>query len=189
MKKTRLTQNSIRGRIRTWIETHSDKLGDNVLEVGSRRHVPGAWWVINNDLAKGRWTGIDMQEGDGVDIVADIHSLPSDWRHSFTGILCSEVLEHVERPWVALPKLVDVLIPGGTIVITTLQCFPVHGFPNDYYRFTESGLRVLLQDAGFVDIEVASAGEVIFKLDDHGNGSVVRKTPMHVFAIAKAPSA
>ena len=176
---------SVRGAIRRWITQHAEKLGDNVLEVGSLQHVPGAWWVENRDLARGRWTGMDMQLGPGVDVVADVHDLPDEWAGAYSGLLCSEVLEHVARPWVALPQMRAVVQPGGWAIFTTLTTFPVHGFPNDYWRFTETGLGLLLEDAGFKNITLGSAGSVPFTLDDHGSGSVRRVAPMHVFAVAQ----
>lgn len=177
---------SVRGRIRGWIEQHAHLLGDDVLEVGSRQHVPGAWWVDNRDLARGKWLGIDMQPGAGVDLVANISDLLPQFRGRFTGVLCSEVLEHVRTPWSALENLRDVLVPGGAIVITTLTSFPLHGFPDDYFRFTESGLRALLEDAGFDHIATASAGSVEYQLNDHGErGTARRSCPMHVFAVAR----
>ena len=63
----RLPLNSVRGRIRAYIESHAGALGDDVLEVGSRIHDPAAWWCTNRDLGIGRWTGIDMQAGEGVE--------------------------------------------------------------------------------------------------------------------------
>lgn len=183
----KLPPDTVRGRVRGWIERHADQLGDDVLEVGSRLHVPGAWWLVNRDLARGQWTGIDMQEGDGVDVVADLHSLPAEWEGRFSGVVCSEVLEHVARPWRALPELLRVMRPGALAVFTVPSCFPLHAFPDDYYRFSESGLGVLMEDAGFVDIVLASAGRVDFRLDDHGASIAKRSTPMHTFAVARAP--
>lgn len=182
----KLPPHSVRGRIRSYIERHADKLGDNVLEIGSRMTNQQCWWIVNRDLAKGRWTGIDMQEGHGVDLVADIHDLPTDWNGQFSGVLCSEVLEHVARPWVALPKLKQVIRPGGWMVVTTLTSFPIHGFPDDYYRYTPSGLKLLLEDAGFTNVQTENAGEIEIKLNDHGEpGFCTRKLPMHVFGIAQ----
>jgi SAM-dependent methyltransferase len=173
--------------VRGWIERHAAHLGDDVLEVGSRIHDPRAWWLVNRDLARGQWTGIDMQAGEGVDRVADLHALPEEWTGRFSGAVCSEVLEHVARPWRALPELRRVLQPGALVIVTAPSCFPLHAFPDDFYRYSESGLRVLLEDAGFVDIETASGGRVDFKLDDHGGGRLAqRSTPMHVFAVARA---
>ena len=178
--------NSVRGRIREYIERHADKLGDDVLEVGSRMTIPNAWWIINRDLAKGQWLGIDMQEGPGVDQVVDIHSPPAEWSGRFSGVLCSEVLEHVARPWLALPKLHSIIQPGGWIVVTTLTSFPIHGFPDDYYRYTPSGLKLLLEDAGFKNVATENAGHIEIQLNDHGEaGFCTRQLPMHVFGVAQ----
>jgi hypothetical protein len=178
--------NSVRGRIREYIERHADKLGDDVLEVGSRMTIPNAWWIINRDLAKGQWLGIDMQEGAGVDQVVDIHSPPAEWSGRFSGVLCSEVLEHVARPWLALPKLREIMQPGGWIVVTTLTSFPIHGFPDDYYRYTPSGLKLLLEDAGFKNVATENAGYIEIQLNDHGEaGFCTRQLPMHVFGVAQ----
>lgn len=186
----KMPPNSVRGLVRGWIERNASLLGDDVLEVGSRIHSPGAWWLVNRDLAQGQWLGVDMQDGEGVDQVQDIHDLPADWFGRFSAVLCSEVLEHVARPWVALPELFRVIRPGGAIIITVPSCFPLHAFPDDFYRYSESGLRILLEDAGFDRIETANGGNVDFRLDDHGGGAIARRsTPMHTFATARVPEA
>ena len=175
-----------RGAIRRYIERQAHLLGEDVLEVGSRIPEPECWWAVNRDLARGAWLGIDMQPGEGVDRVADIHDLPSEWDGKFSGVLCSEVLEHVARPWIALPKLRAAMRPGGWAVFTTLFAFPEHGYPDDYYRYSRSGLALLLADAGFTNIETEYAGGVTLMLDDHGEGAVNERTlPVHTFAVAQ----
>ncbi len=182
----KLPDNCVRGRIRRFIEKQAHLLGDDVLEIGSRMTNENAWWIVNRDLAQGNWIGCDMQEGHGVDVVADIHNPPAEWQGKFTGILCSEVLEHVARPWVALPKIKEMMQPGGWLVVTTLTSFPIHGFPDDYYRYTTSGLRLLLEDAGFRNIHTENAGEIEIKLNDHGEaGFCTRQLPLHVFGVAQ----
>lgn len=182
-----LPRGTVRGEIRQWIVQHAHLLGPNVLEVGSRIHDPRAWWCSNRDLAVRDWLGIDFQDGEGVDEVHDVQVLPARWSGRFTGVLCSEVLEHVERPQRALSELRRVLQPGGWAVFTTLTAFPLHGYPQDYRRWTEEGLRADLDEAGFTEILTGNAGKVTFTLDDHGAGTVQRTCPMHVFAIGKKP--
>lgn len=182
----KLPTDCVRGRIRRFIEKQAHLLGNDVLEIGSRMTNEQAWWIVNRDLATGQWTGCDMQAGHGVDVVADIHQPPAEWHGRFTGILCSEVLEHVARPWVALPKIKSLMQPDGWLVVTTLTSFPIHGFPDDYYRYTTSGLRLLLEDAGFRNVHTENAGEIEIKLNDHGEpGFCTRKLPMHVFGVAQ----
>ena len=47
--------------------------------------------------------------------------------------------------------------PGGICVISSVMLFGIHGYPNDYWRFTPEGLRVLLGE--FDDVSVAGMGE------------------------------
>lgn len=178
---------SVRGRIRNWIERHADKLGDDVLEIGSRIHNPAAWYLVNRDLAQGQWTGIDMQPGQGVDLVADMHNLPADWQGRFSGVLCSEVLEHVARPWLALPEVRRVIRPGGWIIVTTLLTFHIHGYPSDYYRYTDAGLRLLLEDAGFVDIAIEYGGDTVLQLKNHDEQVFQKRVPLQIFGVARVP--
>lgn len=186
MSRPTLPAGSVRGRIRAYIERHADKLGDDVLEIGSRMTNPQCWWIVNRDLARGQWLGVDMQPGPGVDRVIDIHEPPPEWAGRFSGILCSEVLEHVARPWLALPQLRAMIRPGGWIVITTLTSFPIHGFPDDYYRYTASGLRLLMADAGFSNVQVENAGSIPCSLNDHGEArNTVLDLPMHVFGVGQ----
>lgn len=181
----KLPESSVRGRIRRYIERHAALLGDDVLEIGSRVPNPEATWAINRDLARGHWTGLDFQAGTGVDVVADVHALPLDWTGRFTGVLCSEVLEHIARPWIALPEIQRVLQPGGWLIITTLFAFPEHSYPDDYYRYSRNGLRLLLQDAGFNAIETVYDGMITLRLNDHGASDSLHQLPLHVFARAQ----
>jgi predicted SAM-dependent methyltransferase len=182
----KMPTDSVRGRIRAYIEKNAHLLGTNVLEVGSRIHDPNAWWLVNRDLAKGKWTGIDMQPGLGVDIIADIENL----RYldgGYSGILCSEVLEHVARPWIAVKELHDMLVPGGWIIITVPFGFHRHAYPNDYYRYTDQGLKVLLDDAGFVDYSFEYAGNTVLSLKNHSEQVFKKNLETQLFAIARKP--
>jgi hypothetical protein len=181
----KMPADSVRGRIRAYIEKNAHLLGTNVLEVGSRIHDPNAWWLVNRDLAKGKWTGIDMQPGLGVDIVHNIEkaSMPD----YYTGILCSEVLEHVARPWKALECLRLSLEFGGWIIITVPFGFHRHAYPNDYYRYTDQGLKVLLDDAGFVDYSFEYAGNTVLSLKNHSEQVFKKNLETQLFAIARKP--
>jgi SAM-dependent methyltransferase len=186
----KMPADSVRGRIRAYIEKNAHLLGTNVLEVGSRIHDPNAWWLVNRDLAKGKWTGIDMQPGLGVDYVCDIENAKTLYEalpDEYTGILCSEVLEHVSRPWHALGTLAMFLKPGGWIIITVPFGFHRHAYPNDYYRYTDQGLKVLLDDAGFVDYSFEYAGNTVLSLKNHDNKVFRKNLETQLFAIARNP--
>jgi hypothetical protein len=106
--------------------------------------------------------GVDMQPGDGVDLVLDLEeSAPPG---VFAHIECTSVLEHSRRPWLLCANLERVLIDGGTILVMTPWVWREHGYPDDYFRYTPSAIKSLLPsvrwDAQSFIIEDELANEV-----------------------------
>lgn len=90
-------------------------------------------------------TSSDIEDREGVDVVADAHDLPFE-DNSFEVILCSEVLEHLHTPEKAIAEMRRVLEPGGALILTTRFMFPMHDVPHDYFRYTESGMKHLFRN-------------------------------------------
>jgi SAM-dependent methyltransferase len=64
-------------------------------------------------------------------------------------VLCTEVIEHVTDPAAMLSEFTRVLAPGGVVLLTSPFTWHLHDEPHDYWRFTEFGLRLLFDHAGF----------------------------------------
>src|SRR6185503_12426398 len=73
-------------------------------------------------------------------------------------IILEQVLEHVRHPRDAVRNALSMLRPGGAALISTPFMLKIHRYPGDYYRWTEDGMRVLLEDAGFIDVVTGSWG-------------------------------
>jgi SAM-dependent methyltransferase len=73
----------------------------------------------------------------------------------FDLVIAEQVFEHILRPDRAAQHVYEMLRPGGHFVITTPFLLKVHGYPLDLYRWTEQGMRQLLETAGF---SVATTG-------------------------------
>ncbi len=67
---------------------------------------------------------------------------------SFDAVLSTQVLEHVEDPARYLAECHRVLRPGGRMLLSTHGLMVWHPDPVDHWRWTCSGLRKAVQDAG-----------------------------------------
>ncbi|PZN93523.1 MAG: hypothetical protein DCF31_12300 [Alphaproteobacteria bacterium] len=73
-------------------------------------------------------------------------------------LLFTEVLEHIADPAAFLARARRCLRPGGRVVMTVPFAARWHYIPEDYWRFTPSGLARLLDGAGFDQVDVRARG-------------------------------
>lgn len=110
-----------------------DPSGCSALEISGNLHAGRSWkryqsaWFPKFDLC-------------GTSIVEE----------SYDVVICEQVLEHVADPWQATRNLLELCRPGGQLIVSTPFLIRIHHEPEDYWRFTAKGLRVLLEQAGFV---------------------------------------
>ena len=76
----------------------------------------------------------------------------------FDSIFHTEVLEHVFDVKTLLSECRRVLRPGGEMLLTVPFQARFHYIPHDYWRFTPSALRRMLEEAGFEEIDVRPRG-------------------------------
>lgn len=112
-----------------------------VLEVGSQN--------INGSLrdfapANSEWTGIDFENGVGVDLVIkDSSNLPFVSEY-FDVVVCSSVFEHDDFFWLTFNEMVRVLNQNGVLYINAPSNGTFHRFPYDSYRFyPDAGVALL----------------------------------------------
>ena len=80
---------------------------------------------------------------------------------AFDAVLCTETLEHVLNPKEFLREASRCLGPGGRLILTVPFAARWHFIPHDYWRYTPSGLKHLLQAAGFEAIHVYARGNAL----------------------------
>jgi len=78
--------------------------------------------------------------------------------YSFDAVICEQVLEHVRDPWLGARTLHALCRPGGHVIVSTPFLIRVHNEPEDFWRFTVSGLRLLLEQAHLEVVTVKSWG-------------------------------
>lgn len=112
---------------------------------------------ISQDFAQYEGTGnVGLQTGkwdnSKIDIVSDITDIPLE-SNSIDAVLCSEVLEHVPNPVLALEEMVRLLKPQGFLILTapfaSLTHFAPYHFSTGFSRFfyethlTNNGFEIL----------------------------------------------
>jgi SAM-dependent methyltransferase len=98
----------------------------------------------------------------------------------FQVVIADQVLEHVPHPAEAVRNIWKMLAPGGYTLIATPFLFRVHAHPDDFHRWTETGLRRLCLDGGFVDGNIRTRS--------WGNAKCVRahtQGPVRAFGFGK----
>ena len=94
----------------------------------------------------------------GIDLVSDITAIPAP-DDSFDAVLCTEVLEHVPNPVLALKELGRLVRPGGTLLITAPFCSLTHFAPHHYATgFNRYFFEHHLQSLGFQIQELSPNG-------------------------------
>ncbi len=129
-----------------------------VLEVGTKQGVEGVPTHSQSyfpNVSRQNYTMSDISSGLDVDAVADLHALPLEWTEHFDCFVAKSVFEHLERPWIAAKEIARVLKQGGGCYVHTHQTFPIHGWPSDYFRFSDAALKLIFEDAGMYVIDVA----------------------------------
>jgi hypothetical protein len=117
----------------------------SVLELGTLQSVPGRSTMHRDWVPHaGEFLGTDIEAGADVDIVADLHRLTDvTGSERFDVIISASTFEHLKYPTLAAHELMKALKVGGLLYVQTHQSFPLHGYPNDYFRFSQDALASL----------------------------------------------
>ena len=114
----------------------------------------------------GNVLGVDMLEGPGVNTVIDMEGCDVGRIGTFDHVECLSVLEHSERPWRLAANLETVMVPGATLFVSVPFCWPIHSYPDDYWRVSPAALGILFPSIEWIERRlinqtVLEAGEKI----------------------------
>lgn len=138
-----------------WIDAHAKGV---CLDAGSGRS-PLKRRLQDRGL---RTISIDVEDRAGqVDRIADIQEMPVIGDGSIGTVICTQVLEHLPRPWAAAREISRVLEPGGALILSVPHLSLIHEAPNDFFRFTRYGLESLLAEAGLRVNEIRESGGLL----------------------------
>ena len=125
-----------------------------ILEIGSKDY--GNTPDYRSIFSGKQYVGVDLEEGKGVDAVIDVSS---DYEtmiskleiRKFNTIICFSVLEHCRDLYKICQNIQRLLDDGGQLFVSVPFSWEYHKFPEDYWRFTPAGIKVLFSDLKFDD--------------------------------------
>jgi len=117
----------------------------SVLELGTLQSQPGRSTMHRDWVPHAaEFLGTDIQDGPDVDLVADLHRLSEVVGiERFDVVLSCSTFEHLRYPTLAAHEIMKALKIGGLLFVQTHQSFPLHGYPSDYFRFSQDALASL----------------------------------------------
>lgn len=94
------------------------------------------------------YLGVDIVHGRGVDEIASVYELVDRFGvGAFDLVVSTELVEHV-RDWRSVFRnLKAVVREGGVLLLTTRSPgFAYHGWPQDYWRYTQRDMHAIFAD-------------------------------------------
>lgn len=122
------------------------------------------FWYSVNDLVC-RYDGVDLwPRSDKTSYVGDIQRLDMIRDDVYDSAICIEVLEHLPEPALAMATIHRILKPGGVVVVSVPHLSRLHDLPHDYFRYTEYGLRYLVEKSGLELVSIQAKGGLLMFL-------------------------
>ncbi len=130
-----------------WLAQHAADITGVVLDIGSgsgsdkegrkyRDYFPQAALYVTSEVSA------DFD----VDLVLDVRNMPEVDDATYDCVFCSGVLEHVDDYQSGIDEITRIIKPGGILLLGLPFRQAIHLAPHDFWRFTEYGLRYLLED-------------------------------------------
>jgi len=152
---------TLRSFFKKWISINSSRYHLEAFLIQAASSLPAGAWVLDagagdcryaNLFSHTNYLSVDFAQVNkaygNLDIIADLSAVPLA-SEQFDAIICTQVLEHLPRPWVTLSEFYRLLRPDGTLWLTAPFYYEEHEAPFDFYRYTQYGLTRLCADAGF----------------------------------------
>lgn len=99
------------------------------------------------------FVNVDLDQLPGVKLRADAHCLPIH-ENSVDTIQCMNLIEHIADPQTMIDETYRVIKPGGEIYIMVPFIHPYHEAPIDCNRWTDEGLRQIMQKFSAIKVGV-----------------------------------
>ncbi len=129
--------------LRSQIKSKASYITGKVLDIGS-----GEGGRYKGLFPSSEYLTMDTEAGEGVSLVGRAEKIPLG-DSSIDSIVCTQVLEHLNKPFESVQEMYRILRTGGHVLITAPQMNELHEEPHDYFRYTKFGLTDMFENSGF----------------------------------------
>lgn len=129
----------IKSKIRMLLAAYFSNKHDKILDLGC-----GDMPYYHDDI-KGSIVCLDIIKTSKTHVVSDAGSLPFK-PNSFDKAISVNSFYYFKNPFNVVKSVNKILKKGGKLILVIPFFYPIHDAPDDKYRFTEYGLRTLLED-------------------------------------------
>ncbi|TAF67235.1 MAG: class I SAM-dependent methyltransferase [Cytophagales bacterium] len=119
------------------------------------------------------------EERSQIDVFYDGNTIPLP-EESFDAVFSSEVFEHVFELEHSLSEINRILKPKGKLLFTTPFVWDEHEIPYDFGRYSQYGLKHILEKKGFTVINISKSGHFITTL--------TQLQALYVFHLLRTPN-
>jgi SAM-dependent methyltransferase len=114
---------------------------------------------------------MDLAPGIPDAIKGDICQCPDIADDSFDVVFSMNLLEHVADPWAAAAEMTRIACPGGLLMHLAPFAWRYHPYPEDYWRFSHTGLKMLFERTGRVST-LLSGYDIQMRRKDQRGGAL-----------------
>ena len=129
----------IKSKIKNLIRDSLSDENDRILDLGC-----GSSPYYHEDI-RGKIVCADIKKTSKTHIVSDADRLPFK-PDSFDKVISVNSFYYFKNPFEVVKSLHKILRKNGELILVAPFFYPIHDVPDDKYRFTENGLRALLED-------------------------------------------
>jgi SAM-dependent methyltransferase len=131
-----------------WLLRQCANVNGRVLSIGSGADGDGEGRTYRDYFSRASsYTTSEVTPDFHTDLVLDVRSMPEIEDETYDCVFCSGVLEHVDNYHHGLTEITRILKGGGVLLLGLPFRQAIHGAPNDFWRFTEYGIRHLLANS------------------------------------------
>jgi len=128
--------------------------GDKVLDLGAGTNYANKYAKVECNSYETMDIDIKTKPKYVYDINEEICcGMLAHFRERYDAIFCIETIEHTWDPVTVFENFNKMLKPGGKLFLSVCYIYPHHG-KNDYLRYTDNGLKKLLEKTMFENIEI-----------------------------------